>query len=74
MTNSIITSESNGQIKELIKLQKQARERRKTKKFVAEGITGRRSCAESSDLLQREECEEVSARRAKRLIRFLRSV
>ena len=34
----IITSESNGQIKELIKLQKQARERRKTKKFVAEGI------------------------------------
>lgn len=36
--NSIITSESNGQIKELIKLQKQARERRKTKKFVAEGI------------------------------------
>lgn len=38
MTNSIITSESNGQIKELIKLQKQARERRKTKKFVAEGI------------------------------------
>lgn len=34
----MITSESNGQIKELIKLQKQARERRKTKKFVAEGI------------------------------------
>ena len=30
----IITSESNGQIKELIKLQKQARERRKTKKFL----------------------------------------
>lgn len=36
--DSIITSESNGQIKELLKLQKQARERRKTKKFVAEGI------------------------------------
>lgn len=36
--DSIITSESNGQIKELIKLQKQARERRKIKKFVAEGI------------------------------------
>lgn len=34
----MITSESNGQIKELIKLQKQARERRKTNKFVAEGI------------------------------------
>ena len=30
---SIISSESNGQIKEIIKLQKQARERKKTKKF-----------------------------------------
>lgn len=36
--DSIISSESNGQIKELVRLQKQARERRKTKKFVAEGI------------------------------------
>mgnify|MGYP003105054040 CR=1 FL=1 len=35
---SIISSESNGQIKEIIKLQKQARERKKTKKFVVEGI------------------------------------
>lgn len=38
MLNSIISSESNGQIKEIIKLQKQARERKKTKRFVAEGI------------------------------------
>lgn len=36
--DSIISSESNGQIKEIVKLQKQARERKKTKKFVAEGI------------------------------------
>ena len=35
---SIISSESNGQIKEIIKLQKQARERKKTKKLVVEGI------------------------------------
>lgn len=36
--DSIISSESNSQIKEIIKLQKQARERKKTKKFIVEGI------------------------------------
>ena len=34
----MISSESNAQIKEIIKLQKSARERRKKQLFVAEGI------------------------------------
>ena len=34
----MITSESNAQMKEIVRLQKSARERRKKKLFVAEGI------------------------------------
>lgn len=67
----MITSESNVQIKELIKLQKNARERRKKKLFVAEGIKLTQEAAHHGKLEKIYIAEDVYEKRDKELADFL---
>lgn len=55
----MISSEANTQVKEIIKLQKNARERRKTKLFVAEGVKLTKEAASHGRLQRAYICESV---------------
>lgn len=68
----MIQSESNVQIKELIKLQKNARERRKKKLFVAEGMKLTKEAAFHGKLQKIYIAQDVYEKRDQELDRFLR--
>ena len=66
----MISSESNVQIKEIVKLQKSARERRKKKLFVAEGIKLTREAASYGKLKKIYVSEQMYERADEELLKF----